>query len=221
MFLTEKKLVTTLKANYASICHWNTEKFYTKVMEEVDLGFGVADLVISKIKTIPLNSTESLTYFDAVIYKIIETKKEVSFQKLKEITKADSTTINRSLNKLMRDSYINKKDSLISFRKFYKGITSDSIAIEAKLKNWKRALDQAFRYKWFAKKSIVVLDSHNIKPALQSIDHFKKLNVGLAEIDNSGKLKLHFNPTKNDPIDYKMWMLLNEILRKSLFRKKK
>jgi DNA-binding MarR family transcriptional regulator len=221
MFLTEKQLVKTLRTNYFSICHWDTQKFSTTVLEEVDLGFGIADLVISKLRTNTSNATERLTYFDAIIYKIIESKKEISFQKLREITKADVTSINRSLNKLIKDSYINKNDSLITFRKTYQGITNDSIAIEAKLKNWKRALDQAFRYKWFAKKSFVVLDSVHIKPAIVHIDQFRKLNVGLAEINQSGKLHLHFNPAKKDPIDYKMWMLLNEVLRKSLFRKKK
>lgn len=221
MFQTEKQLVKSLKTNYSPICHWDTQKFTTSVLEEVDLGFGIADLVISKLKANKSTAKEKLTYFDAVIYKIIETNKEISFQKLREITKADVSSINRSLNKLIKDSYINKKDSLITFRKSYQGITTDSIAIEAKLKNWKRALDQAFRYKWFAKKSFVVLDSINIKPAIAQIHQFKKLNVGLAEISKSGKLILHFNPSKKDPIDYKMWMLLNEILRKSLLRKKK
>ncbi len=203
------------------MCHWDTGKFSTSVLEEVDLGFGIADLVISKLRANTPTATERLTYFDAVIYKIIESKKEISFQKLREITKADITSINRSLNKLIKDSYINKNDSLITFRKTYQGITNDSIAIEAKLKNWKRALDQAFRYKWFAKKSFVVLDSVYIKPAIAHIDQFKKLNVGLAEISKFGIIHLHFNPVKKDPIDYKMWMLLNEVLKKSFLRKKK
>lgn len=221
MFLTEKQLIKSLKSNYISICHWDTQKFNTSILEEVNLGFGIADLVISKLKANPPNVSERLTYFDAVIYKIIESKKEISFQKLREITKADVTSINRSLSKLIKDSYINKNDSLITFRKTYQGIANDSIAIEAKLKNWKRALDQAFRYKWFAKKSFVVLDSTYIKPAITHIEQFKKINVGLAEINKYGKILLHFNPAKKNPIDYKMWMLLNEILRKSLLRKKK
>lgn len=221
MFLTEKQLVEKLKSNFSPICHWDTGKFDTAVLEEVDLGFGIADLVISKILSNPQNTSESLNYFDIIIYKIIATKKKVSFQKLKEITKADTSCLNRSLNKLIRDSYINKTDSLISIRKLYRGITNDSIAIEAKLKNWKRALDQAFRYKWFAKKSFVVLDSMHIKPAIAHIDCFKRLNVGLAEIDKDGNLIRHFNPLKSDPIDYKMWILLNETLKKSLPRKQK
>lgn len=61
----------------------------------------------------------------------------------------------------------------------------------------------------------------HIKPAIAHIDCFKRLNVGLAEIDKDGNLIRHFNPLKSDPIDYKMWILLNETLKKSLPRKQK
>ena len=99
------------------------------------------------------------------------------------------------------------------------GIAKDSIAIEAKLRNWKRALDQAFRYKWFAKKSIVVLDSANILPAVSNLDQFKKYNIGLAEINKRGNVFLHFNPKKSAPIDPTMSILLSEQLKMLLLAK--
>jgi predicted transcriptional regulator len=221
MFTTEKQLVDSLKANYASICDWKTKTSNTGVLEEVDLGFGVADLVIAKLQKQTAQTTEKLTYFDTIIYRIIQANKTVTLNQLKEITKADTVSLNKSINKLIKDSYINKTDSLIKFRKSYKGISTNTIAIEAKLKNWKRALNQAFRYKWFAEKSIVVLDSHYINPALKNIQEFKQLNVGLAEINNTGKIILHFNPLKSNPVDMKMWILLNETLKNNLLRKKK
>lgn len=221
MFLTEKQLVKVLKTNFNSICHWDTNKFDTGILQEVDLGYGVADLVISKLKPEARKKNTVLTYFDAIIYKIIESNKEISFSKLQEITKANTTTLNRAINKLIKDSYVNKVDSLVTLKKTYKGVSADSIAIEAKLKNWRRALNQAFRYRWFAKQSFVVLDSAFIKPAIANINEFKKLNVGLAEINVEGKITLHFKPIKQKPIDYTMWILLNEELKKSFFRKKK
>jgi DNA-binding MarR family transcriptional regulator len=221
MFISEKQLVRVLKSNFNPICHWNSQRIKTTVLQEVNLGFGVADVVISKLNSRYKKSLSTLTYFDAVIYRIIETKKKISFKKLQEITRADSKSINRSLSKLIKDSYVNRKDSLLTFQKSYQGVSDDSIAIEAKLKNWRRALDQAFRYKWFAKKSFVVLDSSYVTPALTNINEFKKLNVGLAEIDFDGKLTLHFDPISQEPVDYKMWILLNEILKKRLSRKKK
>lgn len=222
MFTTEKELVNSLKANYSSICDWRTKNSNTGVLEEVDLGFGVADLVIAKLhKLSGKATTANLTYFDTVIYRIIQSTKSITISQLKEITKADTASLNKSINKLIKDSYINKTDSLITFRKSYKGISTNTIAIEAKLKNWKRALNQAFRYKWFAEKSFVVLDSHYINPALKNINDFKHLNVGLAEINKTGKLILHFNPEKSNPVDMKMWILLNESFKKNLLSKQK
>ncbi|MEI3802327.1 MULTISPECIES: hypothetical protein [unclassified Chitinophaga] len=213
MFETESQLVDVLKKNYRAFCHWDPKKFDTKILEEVDLGYGIADLVISKLAGKKEQSNFPLNYFDALVYKIIETNKSISFEKLKEITKANSSTINGSLKKLIQDSYVAKSDSLFVFHKTYKAVAIDSIAIEAKLKNWKRALDQAFRYKWFADKSYVVLDSNYIKPAISNINEFTKMNVGLAEINLQGEVKLHFKPIKSLPIDYKMWILLNERLK--------
>jgi predicted transcriptional regulator len=221
MFSSEKQLVNKLKLNYSVICNWDTIKFPTYVLEEVDLGFGIADLVISKTTKDTLKKQKVLSYFDITIYKIIESNCEVSFNKIKEITRANETSIKRSLDKLMLDSYINQTDTFFNISKSYKSIATNSIAIEAKLKNWKRALNQAFRYKWFASKSYVVLDSNFITPALLNIEEFKKYNVGLAEINKKGHLKIYFNPKSQKPIDDKMYMLLNEQLRQYLLRKKK
>lgn len=210
MFLTEKDLVQKLKCNYSIICNWNTSMHNTKLLEEVDLGFGIADLVISKMKSSQNNKNIFLTYFDITIYKIIESHPSISFEKIKHITKAESTTIKRSIEKLMIESYVQEMDTLYKLDRTYKNCLTDSIAIEAKLKNWKRALNQAYRYKWFASSSYVVLDEKRISSAILNLELFKKMNVGLACIDNNGKVTIYYKPKKEKPIDEKMQMLLNE-----------
>jgi len=210
MFLTEKDLVKKLKSNYSIICNWNTTTYTTKLLEEVDLGFGVADLVISKMKPSQSSKEIYLNYFDITIYKIIESNPEISFEKIKHITKADSSTIKKSIEKLMLESYVKEMDTLYKLGRTYKNCLSDSIAIEAKLKNWKRALNQAYRYKWFASTSYVVLDEKRISGAVLNIDLFKKMNVGLACIDKKGNVSVLYKPKKEKPIDEKMQMLLNE-----------
>lgn len=210
MFSTEKDLVNKLKNNYSIICNWDTSTYTTKLLEEVDLGFGVADLVISKMKPSQNSKQTYLTYFDITIYKIIESNPEISFEKIKHITKADSSTIKKSIEKLMLESYVKEMDTLYKLGRTYKNCLTDSIAIEAKLKNWKRALNQAYRYKWFASTSYVVLDEKRISGAVLNIDLFKKMNVGLACIDKKGNVSVLFKPKKEKPIDEKMQMLLNE-----------
>ncbi|NCU06053.1 MAG: hypothetical protein GXC73_18975 [Chitinophagaceae bacterium] len=216
MFATEKDLVSQLKLNYGSICNWKPSS--VRLLEEVDLGFGIADLVLSRLSSRSIYGKSILTYFDANIYKLIEVNQKVTIEQLQEITKASISEINKSINKLMLDSYIKKRDSLICFKKPYQSVALESIAIEAKLKNWKKALMQAYRYQWFASYSYVVLDSKFVLPAIKNINEFEKLNIGLAEINKSGKLQIISKPYKISPKDPRMNIILNEQLKTSLLK---
>lgn len=222
MFKSEQQLVNILKENYHTICNWDTSRNHTSYIQEVNLGFGVADLVILKWnkKQINTNNEIELNHFDIGIYKIIERNKNTTINLLQEFTGANKSTINISIEKLIAKSYILKNDTIIKFSKPYKNNTHQAIAIEAKLKNWKRALDQAYRYKWFANQAYVVLDHQNINAAVKNLEGFKKLNVGLAEINSLGVVKIYFKPFHCPPIDDIMPLLLNEWINK-LSRSKK
>ncbi|MEP6674180.1 MAG: hypothetical protein ABJA78_03470 [Ferruginibacter sp.] len=223
MFKTEKQLVNELKKSFHSMCSWNTLRFPTHFIQEVNLGFGIADLVIYKLKDHQIRSDQNLelNHFDISIYKIIEKNRITSVDLLHEVTGATKKTINTAIQKLIENSYIQKHDSIIKFCRSYQKATNEVIAIEAKLKNWKRALDQAYRYKWFASQSFVVLDTKNIMPAKKNIQAFQKLNVGLAEINNFGVVKIIYKPLKNVPIDEVMPLVLNEFIIKLLRTEKK
>lgn len=70
-------------------------------------------------------------------------------------------------------------------------------AFEAKLKDWQRALQQAFRYRYFADKAIVVMPTGNEAGALANMDIFKHLEVGLWSFEAStGTIREHYTPTK-------------------------
>lgn len=73
-----------------------------------------------------------------------------------------------------------------------------SISFEMKLRNWKRALNQAYRYKSFSEYAYVVMDDKFVEPALRNLDKFKKSNVGLVSINN-GRVSRHFIPVKDEP----------------------
>lgn len=74
-----------------------------------------------------------------------------------------------------------------------------SFAFEAKLSNWNRALEQAFRYKAFTNKSFVIMDHDKIQPALSNSEKFSRANIGLLSIENSGKVHVHYNPRQESP----------------------
>jgi hypothetical protein len=70
-------------------------------------------------------------------------------------------------------------------------------AFEAKLKDWQRALKQAFRYRYFADKAIVVMPIANASAAISNLDIFRQLEVGLWTFDaKTDSIREHFTPTR-------------------------
>lgn len=72
------------------------------------------------------------------------------------------------------------------------------ISIEFKIKDWKRAIKQAFRYKNFSHASYVFLDERHIKSAANNIDYFKKYNIGLCGVSRD-KIQLYYQPREGKP----------------------
>lgn len=52
-------------------------------------------------------------------------------------------------------------------------------AFEAKIKDWQCALQQAFRYRNFADKAVVIMPARNVQPALFHPEVFREHAVGL------------------------------------------
>ena len=67
--------------------------------------------------------------------------------------------------------------------------------MEAKLRHWKRALTQAIRYRDYATQSWVLLDEFSIKPALENIDQFLRLNIGLAALSTDSNIISYATPS--------------------------
>lgn len=68
------------------------------------------------------------------------------------------------------------------------------ITVELKLKNWKRALAQAYKYKSFSDISYVCMDEKHITPALAQIKMFQQYNIGLISINKKYKVKIYYKP---------------------------
>ncbi len=70
-------------------------------------------------------------------------------------------------------------------------------AFEGKLKDWRRGLQQAFRYRYFADKAIVVMPHENAGAAVANLESFQYLSVGLWTFDaKTGIIRQHFTPTR-------------------------
>jgi len=75
------------------------------------------------------------------------------------------------------------------------------IAFEAKLRDWKKGLQQAFRYRYFSDKSVLVMPAGSIRPALANLGQFIELEVGLWSFEKqTGRIIEHFSPNRSHAI---------------------
>lgn len=211
-FQAESDLVETLKTCLRS----KYTRSSIEILEEVSVGYGIADIVITELKKdyISTKSCEnSLDSNDINIFSIVREAQSTTIKNIINTTRCSRRVVLLSLKKLLANGYITQAEDDLSIKEDYELNFIHNFAIEAKLKDWKKALKQAYRYKWFAEYSFVVLDAHYSKPALKNIDIFEKYNVGLASVTVDGKLKRHFNPKKEMPLDPNMQMLLSEKIK--------
>lgn len=73
------------------------------------------------------------------------------------------------------------------------------IAIEFKLKNWRRALKQAFRYENFANEVYVILDREQASKAIENVALFEAANVGLIVFDVDESIEIVHLPVPSIP----------------------
>ena len=78
-------------------------------------------------------------------------------------------------------------------------VTDQLVAFEAKLTNWRKAIDQAWRNTSFANEVYVVLPRECSRPALQHQAEFRVAGVGLCLMDDSG-MEVAFNSCDHKPV---------------------
>jgi hypothetical protein len=214
MFPTEKDLVKAFTDVSTDFLHLDTRKdnlpFF--FVEEFDSHYGIADIVMGTYISTKHQEFSRKSISWNWVQPIF------SFSKNQEIETDDfmqtygvSKTTARARLKEYSDAGFLKKVSRGKYKvvKKYKLITDTIISIEAKLKNWQRALHQAIRYKRFSNKSYVLLDRKFIKPALKNIHAFKERNVGLLSMDSNGYV-VHFSPKPEDAPQTHSFFRLNE-----------
>ena len=73
-------------------------------------------------------------------------------------------------------------------------------AFEVKLVNWRKGMTQAHRYKYFADAAILVIPYERIVNALEYLETFKKIHIGIWGFDNkSMRIIPIFTPRPNSP----------------------
>jgi hypothetical protein len=90
-------------------------------------------------------------------------------------------------------------------------------AFELKIRNWRRALAQAYRYSAFAHFSTVVLDQAYVHLALANLGLFERANIGLLSVDTERNVNWHYRSEFRSPYSVQLYRDLYARLETRLF----
>ncbi len=214
MFEKEKDLVEAFNLHTKKILKEILNRTVSRhfIIEEFDSHLGVADIVFGTYK--PYLSKKSLRspvnknwIFPLTTFQLNEA---VTLEQFCNKFGLSKNSANLRLNEYCEASFL-RKDSKDTFTvvKKYEYVADSVIAVEAKLKNWKRALIQAQRYKKFSDFSFVLLDEHHSSSALSNLGLFDESNIGLITMNDSG-YRIHHIPKKLNIKKEDYFVRLNE-----------
>ncbi len=216
-----------------------TEKYFVSLLEkelskngyltkrEVGVGYGIADLVLFK-----LDSNNCLIRKNHKQYKSIENEDYFRiFDLLPEMGKRKKVDIEFIINRLkisrntLKYKYLKKLQDdnfikIIDDQYYYKingwmPIAKEIIAIEAKLKNWKRGILQANRYKSFANKVYLAMPSSQEHLIDKKLLEKHEIGLIILNLENKGLEITNLKP-KKALNKYKFNLAAESILNKKI-----
>ena len=212
MFKSEEELVNSFNKMYIKflmeIFDYKEESF---LLNEYNSNNGIVDIVVgtfSKYKSLNKRQPINVNLISPLINFEMDCVIELEyFMNYYNISKQYAR---KCLNEYSDAGFFSKidKNKYMKINNYEINI-NNVVSIEAKLKNWSKALLQAYRYKRFSNMSFVLLDEQYSKPALKSITLFKNYNIGLITMTKQN-YNIHFIPQENKPKDIINFMKLNE-----------
>lgn len=138
------------------------------------------------------------------ILKLIPDTEQYSHIDVKTIAQnvglSPSYLMSKILNTLRRNNYIVIQDGKCAKINGVHPYSKTLVSVEAKVKDWKHAGEQALRHQKFVNQAYVALPSQHIRPALNNLDAFKNANLGLLEVNTQDQIIQHFIPAYQDPV---------------------
>ncbi|MFA5811019.1 MAG: hypothetical protein WC956_01650 [bacterium] len=214
-FGTESELVKQLIA--VSQCIPDTQYWRTpRLATEFDSSFGRADLILYNLKSDWQGALGlgNISPQWAYALRLLPYRRAFSFDDFSKLTCATKKRGFSVLEQFVELGYCDRVKNEDRWIKVVQPrvIVNEIFAVEAKLRDWRRALSQAFRYREYANQSWVVLDTTHSKPALSNITRFERLNIGLGSIDKNGSFSVHFKPKRLEPQSlYRFWQVNAQI----------
>ncbi|MDD2468849.1 MAG: hypothetical protein PHI97_33175 [Desulfobulbus sp.] len=171
------------------------------VITEFNSSFGVADAVIGTYST-QFSKKMMRPSVDPNWVDVVGGCCEGAGLDAKSIAEAHGTsiaTVRKKMQQFLDAKLLSKScDGRYVAADDYRVIIKSSLAIEAKLRDWNKALRQARRYRKFANFSFVLLDEDHCGPALSGIAEFQAHGIGLASMGKR-KVTIHYSPERHTP----------------------
>lgn len=201
MFSQEKELVDAFTSKSEELLKTLSKKAVSRsfLIHEFNSYFGVADVVLGTLKPSLARTKRRESVNPNWIMPLASLRRgdRVTVDGFSTGYGLSKTTARRYLNDYQQAGFLLKADAG-NFRviKEYTAATDLVISIEAKLRDWRRALGQAQRYKRFSDLSFVLLDGEQSASAIKNIALFHEKNIGLLCLTNA-KLDILYVPEKN------------------------
>jgi len=195
-FATENQLVELFEA-VAPILN----KGFESVLE-FESSNGIADIAFYKLRKDWQSNSKLGEIHPRWVYALTQLpyRKKFSTSEFAKLTGVTKQTVLNVLKSYESAGYCEKTSPSDWIKNKQPKLVANKVyAVEAKLKDWKRALKQAFRYKDYANRSWVVMDERNINPARKNLSMFQTLGVGLASISTEGQLQKLWVPEEEIP----------------------
>ena len=199
-FSSEAALVSEIIANWIS-----SESNSFRALTEVESPNGIADLVFFKLRQdwVECSVLGSVPPRWAYLLSCLPTRRVFGLDFLSTVSGSSERRAREAAEQFVSLGICKRasgRDTWLKDRKVPLPL-SKVVALEAKLKDWRRALLQASRYKAFANQSWVVMDGKYAAPAIENIPEFARRNVGLATLSSNGKLSTMYTPVQRRPHD--------------------
>lgn len=203
-FESEEQLVQAIIA-----CVRRARRREYRIELEVDAGVGIADLVLIKRAPRSTGALRALGNISPRLAVLLSPELGASIKDRQTFAATLGTSegaAQRVIAQLSAAGVATQSRDSVSLATVASLPFERLIAVEAKISDWRRVLVQAYRNLQFADESWAVLDHACVRPAIAQIERFKVAGVGLASINRSQELFIHYGAKTLGPMSQgKRW----------------
>jgi len=163
----------------------------------VPIGAGIPDLIVVTCEP----QVFALTHVQMPTAKILAYLRAVGRARLETISSRvgrPQEVILRCLNGLVEVQAVSNDAETFSLVPAWREILPEIITIEAKVANWQKATEQAYRNRIFAHRSYVALPER-VAQRVGSEQVFSKLDIGILSVDDNQEVSVLRRPRRSQP----------------------